>query len=230
MDTVGPFRDQRALVASFDIALDSVAEFVLAGDADAAQDRTGHFGEEDLDPVEPGGVGWREDKFKAPGFSGEEAAGFSRAVGRVVIEQDADQHANRIGGVEFLQEGNELVAAVALSEGVVNNAGHEVDGCREGHSSKPLVFMAALDSGMLPGLGRQIGGSGGNCLNARLFVVGEDRNGPLSFGECPHHFGRRIYLDDFGLALIERWIAAYRTLWGLTGCLFRMSWTVLGAS
>jgi hypothetical protein len=32
-----------------------------------------------------------------------EAAGFSRAVGRVVIEQDADQQANRIGSVEFLQ-------------------------------------------------------------------------------------------------------------------------------
>jgi hypothetical protein len=167
---------------------------------------------------------------KRPGLVARKRRVSRRAVGRVVIEQDADQHANRIGGVEFLQEGNELVAAVALSEGVVNNAGHEVDGCREGHSSKPLVFMVALDSGMLPGLGRQIGGSGGNCLNARLFVVGEDRNGPLSFGECPHHFGRRIYLDDFGLALIERWIAAYRTLWGLTGCLFRMSWTVLGAS
>ena len=113
MDAVGPFRNQRALVASFDIALDPVAEFVLAGDADAAQDRTGHFGEENLDPVEPGGVGWREDKFKAPGFGGEETAGFSRAVGRVVIEQDADQHANRIGGVEFLQEGNELACGGA---------------------------------------------------------------------------------------------------------------------
>src|SRR5215468_8618390 len=217
MDTVGPFRDQRALVASFDIALDPVAEFVLAGDADAAQDRTGHFREEDLDPVEPGGVGWREHKFKAPRFSGEEAAGFSRAVGRVAIEQDADQHANRIGGVEFLQEGNELAAPVALSDGVVDNAGHEIDGCREGHSSKPLVFMVALDSGMLPGRGRQIGGSGGNCLNARLLVVGKDRNGPLSFGQCPYHFGRRIYLDDFGLALIERWIAAVQIVPYLVG-------------
>jgi len=106
MDTVGPFRGPRALVASFDIALHPVAELILAGDADAAQDRTGHFGEENLDAVEPGGVGWREDKFKAPGFSGEEAADFSRAVGRVVIEQDeqhAEQHANRTGGVEFLQ-------------------------------------------------------------------------------------------------------------------------------
>jgi hypothetical protein len=102
-------------------------------------------------------VGWREDIFKALGFSGEEAAGFSRAVGRMVIEQDADQHANRIGAVEFLQEGNELAAAMALGDGVVDNAGHEADGCREGHSSKPFVFMVALDSRMLPGLGRQIG-------------------------------------------------------------------------
>jgi hypothetical protein len=75
----------------------------------------------------------------------------------MVIEQDADQHANRIGAVEFLQEGNELAAAMALGDGVVDNAGHEADGCREGHSSKPFVFMVALDSRMLPGLGRQIG-------------------------------------------------------------------------
>jgi hypothetical protein len=217
MDTVGPFRYQRALVAGFDIVLDPVAEFVLAGDADAAQDRTGHFGEEDLDPVEPGGVGWREDKFKASGFGGEETAGFSRSVGRVGIEQDADQDANRIGGVEFLQKGNELAAAVAVSDGVVDNAGHEIDGCREGHGSKPLVFVVALDSRVLSRLGRQIGGSGGNCLYARLFVVGEDRNGPLCFGLRPQHFGRRIRLDDFGLALIERWVAAVQIVSYLVG-------------
>jgi hypothetical protein len=46
---------------------------------------------------------------------------------------------------------------VALSDGVVDNAGHEVDRCRAGHSSKPLAFVVALDSGMLPRLGRQIG-------------------------------------------------------------------------
>jgi hypothetical protein len=38
---VGPFRYQRALVAGFNTALDPVAEFVLAGNADATQDRAG---------------------------------------------------------------------------------------------------------------------------------------------------------------------------------------------
>ena len=84
MDAIGPFRHKRALVAGFDIALDPLAEFVLAGNADAAQHRTGHFEEEDRDPVEPGGVGWREDKFKAPRFGVEEATGLARAVAREV--------------------------------------------------------------------------------------------------------------------------------------------------
>jgi hypothetical protein len=40
----------------------------------------------------------------------------------VIIEQ----HANPIGGVELLQEGDELAAAVALSDGMVDNTSHEV--------------------------------------------------------------------------------------------------------
>jgi hypothetical protein len=147
MDAIGPFRHQRAFVADLDIALDPVTEFILAGDAEAAQDRTGHFGEVDLDPVEPRGVGWGEDKLKAPGLGGEEAPRLSRAVGGVIIEQHADQHANPVGGVELLQKGNELAATVALGDGMVDNAGHEVDSCREGHGAEPLVFVVALDGG-----------------------------------------------------------------------------------
>ena len=101
MDAVGPFRHHRAFVAGLDVALDPVTECVLAGDANAAQDRTGHFGEVGLDPVEPRGLGWGENKFKAPGLGVKEAPGLPRAVGGVIIEQDADQHANPIGGVEL---------------------------------------------------------------------------------------------------------------------------------
>jgi hypothetical protein len=43
MDAEGPFWYQRAFVADLDIALDPVTEFILASDADAALDRTGHF-------------------------------------------------------------------------------------------------------------------------------------------------------------------------------------------
>jgi hypothetical protein len=68
MDAVGPFRYRRALVAGFDIALDPVAEFVLAGNGNAMQDRAGHFGDEDLDPVEPRGVVGVKINSKRPGL------------------------------------------------------------------------------------------------------------------------------------------------------------------
>jgi hypothetical protein len=124
-------------------------------------------------------VSWGEDKFKAPGLGGEEAPGLSRAVGGVIIEQDADQHANPVGGVELLQKGDELAATVTAGDGMVDNAGHEVDSCREGHGGEPLVFVVALDGGMLARLGRQIGRGGGDHLNARLLVVEERRDVPL---------------------------------------------------
>jgi hypothetical protein len=49
----------------------------------------------------------------------------------VIIEQ----HANPIGGVELLQEGDELAAAVALSDGMVDNTSHGVYSGREGHGA-----------------------------------------------------------------------------------------------
>ena len=156
MDTVGAFQHQRALVAGFDIALDPVAKSSLL--ATRMPRRTEPDILEKKISTQPRGVGRREDKFKAPRFGGEEAvASLSRAAGKVDIEQDANQHANGIGGVEFLQEGDELTAAVALSDDTVDNAGHDVDGCREDLSSKPFVFVVALDSSMVPRLGWQIG-------------------------------------------------------------------------
>jgi hypothetical protein len=162
-------------------------------------------------------VGWSEDKFKAPGLGGKEAPGLSRTVGGVIVEQHADQHANPIGGVELLQEGDELAAAVALSDGMVDNTGHEVYSGREGHGAEPPVFVIALHGGMLARLGRQIGGSGGNRLDAGLLVVREDGDGTFRFGQRPQHFGRRIDLDDFGLALSECRIAAVQIVAYLVG-------------
>jgi hypothetical protein len=146
MCAIGPFRHQRGFVADLDPAADPVAQFFLAGHADAAQDRTGHFGEVGLDPVEPRGVGWGENKFKAPGLGVKEAPSLPRAVIGVIIEQDADQHANPIGGVELLQEGDELAGAVALSDGMVDNASHEVDSGRKGHGCRTTTRMTGRDN------------------------------------------------------------------------------------
>ena len=98
-----------------------------------------------------------KDEFEAAGLGGEEARGLARAMGRVVVEQDADQHTRRVGCVELLQEGYELTTAMALGYGMMNNAGREVDGGRQRHCSEPLEFVVALDGGMLVWLWRQSG-------------------------------------------------------------------------
>ena len=157
MDAVGPFRYQRGLVAGLDGATDSVTEFILAGDTDAPQDRTGHLGEEGLNPVEPGGVGWGENEFEAAKLGREEVPGLLRAVGGVIVTPYADQYVNWIYHIELLQECDELAAAVAPGDGMMNNAGDEVGSRRERHGAEPLVFVVALDGGCLPGLGGKSG-------------------------------------------------------------------------
>jgi hypothetical protein len=44
-----------------------------------------------------------EHQFKAPGLAGEKASGLARAVGRVIIEQDADQQRRRVARIELLE-------------------------------------------------------------------------------------------------------------------------------
>ena len=81
------------------------------------QDGAGEFGEEALDEVEPGAVLGREGKVEAACRSGVEPGfGFSRYVCGMIVEDQLDRGAGRIGGVEKLEEFDELAAAVAVSD------------------------------------------------------------------------------------------------------------------
>jgi len=78
-------------------------------------------------------------------------------MGGVVIEQNADHHANWIGRIEGLEKGHEFPTAMTLGDGMMNGAGHEI-GCRaDGDGAKTFIFMVALESGMVPWPRRQIG-------------------------------------------------------------------------
>jgi hypothetical protein len=68
-----------------------------------AQDGAGELGEEPLDEVEPGAVLGREGKFEAAyGSCIEPGSGFSRDVCGMIIEDQLDRRAGRIGGIEKL--------------------------------------------------------------------------------------------------------------------------------
>src|SRR5438046_8183638 len=105
-------------------AHDALLEFVFRGHADVAQDRPGELGEEALDEVEPRAVLGRERKLEAPGSSCvEPGSGFSRDVRGMIVEDQLDRGAGRIGGIEQLEEFDELAAAVAVPDERVDLSG-----------------------------------------------------------------------------------------------------------
>ncbi len=70
-----------------------------------------------LDEVEPGAVLGREGELEAAGrSSGEPSSGFSQDVRGMIVEDQFDRGAGRIGGIEKLEGLDELSAAVAVSE------------------------------------------------------------------------------------------------------------------
>jgi hypothetical protein len=81
------------------------------------QNGTGKLGEEALDEVEPGAVLGRERKVEAAcRLCVEPGSGFPRDVCGMIVEDQLDRGAGRVGGLEKLEEFNELAAAVAISD------------------------------------------------------------------------------------------------------------------
>jgi hypothetical protein len=104
-------------VGVIDAGHDAFLEFVLGSDPDVAQDRTGELGEEALDEVEPGTVLWCEGELKAAvRLGGEPSFGFPGDVGGMIVEDQLDRGAGRIGGIEKLEKLDELPAPVAVSD------------------------------------------------------------------------------------------------------------------
>ena len=80
------------------------------------QDGAGELGEEALDEVEPGAVFWREREVEAAcGSRVEPSSGFARDVCGMIVEDQLDRGAGRIGGIEKLEEFDELPAAIRSS-------------------------------------------------------------------------------------------------------------------
>jgi hypothetical protein len=123
---------------------DALLKLVLGGHPDVAQDRTGELGKEALNEVEPGGVLGREGELEAFGRpSGEPGSGFSRYVGGMIVEDQLDRGARRIGGIEQLEEFDELAAAAAVSDERMDLAGQQINSGQQAERAMTSILMIA---------------------------------------------------------------------------------------
>src|ERR1700757_5224913 len=121
------------------------------------QDRAGKLGEEALDEVEPGAVLGRERKVEAACRSCvEPGSGFPRDVCGMIVEDQLDRGAGRIGGIEKLEKLDELAAAVAVSDQGMDLPGKQVYPCQQAERAVALVFIIPRKGRVHTGLGRQV--------------------------------------------------------------------------
>src|SRR5271167_2028215 len=122
-----------------------------------AQDGAGELREEALDQVEPGAVLGVKDKVEAAWRPGvEPGSGFPRNVCGMIVEDQLDRGAGRIGGIEKLEEFDELAAAVALPDERVDLAGEQIDPGQQAERAMAFVLMIPREARMAAWHWRQI--------------------------------------------------------------------------
>jgi len=154
---------------------DAILELLFGGDTDMAQHRAGEFREETLDEIEPGAVRRRERKLEAPGrLVRKPGLGLFGNVRRMIVEDQLDRRVGRISDVDKLEKLDEFATAVAIPDQGVNPSGQQINARQQTDGAFALVFMIARKGRVHAGLGRQVRCRGGDRLNARLLVIGEN--------------------------------------------------------
>src|SRR6201997_5524248 len=137
-----------------------------------AQDGAGELREEAFDQVEPGAVLGREGKVEAAWRPGvEPGSGFPRNVCGMVVEDELDGGAGRIGGIEKLEEFDELSAAMTILDKGVDLAGEQINSRQQTERAMAFVFMITREGRVAARHGLQTRRRGGDGLDSRLFVV-----------------------------------------------------------
>ena len=136
-----------------------------------------------LDEVEPGAVLGREGKVEAAWRPGvEPGSGFPRNVCGMIVEDQLDRGAGRIGGIEKLEEFDELAAAVALPDERVDLAGEQIDPGQQAERAMAFVLMIPREARMAAcGTGGKSGAVVAMAWISRLLVVRDDRDRLLRF-------------------------------------------------
>src|ERR1700741_883448 len=209
-----------------------------------AQDGAGELREEAFDQVEPGAVLGREGKVEAAWRPGvEPGLGFPRNVCGMVVEDQLDRGAGRIGGIEKLEEFDELAAAGALPDergdlaaqefetGLaaarpppderVDLASEQIDPGQQAERAMAFVLMIPRDARMAAWYWRQIRCRRGDGLDSRLLVVRDDRDRLLRFLRLGSGFFQDLDLavdtQNFRHLGLELGVAAFQIVANLVG-------------
>ena len=75
----------------------------------------------------------------------------------MIIEDQVDRGAGRVGRIVELEELDELTATVTISDQGMHFAGQQVDAGKQADRAVALVFVVACEGCMQAGFGRQIG-------------------------------------------------------------------------
>src|SRR5215207_10334436 len=85
-------------------------------------------------------------------LSGEPGSGIFRDVRGMIVENQLDRSAGRIGRIEQFEELDELPTAVAISDQGTNLPGEQIDPGQQAERAVALVLMVTREGGVHAGL------------------------------------------------------------------------------
>ena len=142
-DSVGvcaPVKGLRLRVAFDDEAIDGGLQVDHRDERAALQSPFGELGEESLDGVEPGARCRREVEREAP-VAAEPGADLRMLVSGIIVEDHMHGFALRRGGVDGVQEADELLMAMALHVAADHGAIEHVEGGEQRCRAVALVIV-----------------------------------------------------------------------------------------
>src|SRR5215469_3897714 len=198
VEPIGPSVNDRFLIEVLHGGHETILEFLFRFDTDMTQHRASELGEEALDEIEPRAVRRREGELEATDrLLSEPGIGLFGDVRGMIVEDQLDRCVSWIGGIEKLEKFDEFAAAMTVPDERVNLTGEQINTGQQTDSAVAFIFVIAIEGRVPAGLGWQVRRRVGDCLNAGLLVIGNDRHGiaRLLFG------GRRGLLDELHLAI-----------------------------
>src|SRR5580658_7940202 len=94
----------------------------------------------------------------------------------MIVEDQLDRGSSRIGGIEKLEEFDELLAAVAVSDEGMDLPGEQINPSQQTGRAMAFVLIITREARIDARLGRQIRRRRCDGLDSRLFVIGDDRH------------------------------------------------------
>src|SRR5206468_6310429 len=108
--------------------------------------------------------------FETIGTCGQKGSGLLRDVGRMIVQNEPNGAVRRVGGVEVLQQGDKLPAAMTPLDVRRYMTGMQVKGRQDGASPQAFILVVTGQSRVPARHRRQVGSRRGEGLHSRLLV------------------------------------------------------------